>query len=137
MPTIQAFILEGHSDGSKQALIAAATSAVVEAVGAPIDSVRVILSELPPAHFGLAGVAATRYDPVPALFQAFLIAGRTDEQKVRLIAALTASAAVIGVRPDAVRVIIQDIPNTDFGLAGKTAASLGRGVGRAAMRAGT
>ncbi len=69
-----------------------------------------------------------------AIMQVFLIAGRTDAQKVRLIAALTeAAVASIGVQADAVRVIIKDVPNTDFGLAGKTAESLGRGIGRAAM----
>jgi 4-oxalocrotonate tautomerase len=70
-----------------------------------------------------------------AIMQIFLIAGRSDAQKVRLIAALTEAAVTsLGVEPDAVRVIIKDVPNTDFGLAGKTAESLGRGIGRRAMQ---
>ena len=67
--------------------------------------------------------------------QIFLIAGRSDAQKAHLIAALTdAAVTALGVEPDAVCVIIKDVPNTDFGLAGKTAESLGRGIGRLAMQ---
>lgn len=69
------------------------------------------------------------------VIQAFLIAGRTDPQKARLIAALTqAAVSTLAVEPDAVRVIIKDIPNTEFGIGGTTAASLGRGIGRATPR---
>jgi len=136
MPTIQCFIVEGVADSDKQGLIEALTQAVVTTVDAPADSVRVILSELAPAHFGVGGVAVAAGAPQggQALMQAFLIAGRTAEQKARLIAALTAAAAVIGAHPPAVRVLVIDVPNTDFGLGGHTAKSLGRGVGREAMR---
>lgn len=135
MPTIQCFIVEGSSDSDKHQLIAALTQAVVTAVDAPIDSVRVILSELAPSHFGVGGVAVAAGAPQggQALMQAFLIAGRTHEQKVRLIAALTAATTIIGADPAAVRVLIIDVPNTDFGLGGQTAKALGRGVGREAM----
>lgn len=69
------------------------------------------------------------------VIQAFLIAGRTPPQKARLIAALTqAAVATLAVEPDAVRVIIKDIPNTEFGIGGATAASLGRGIGRGTPR---
>lgn len=66
-----------------------------------------------------------------AIIQVLLIAGRTDEQKSRLIAALTdAVVTVLGVAGGEVRVIVRDVPNTDYGIAGKTAKSLGRGTGR-------
>ncbi|MES2259362.1 MAG: 2-hydroxymuconate tautomerase family protein [Pseudomonadota bacterium] len=133
MPTIETFITEGHSDGRKQQLIESLTQAVVTSVDAPADSVRIILTEVPDGNFGVGGKAA-ELNP-QAVLQAFLIAGRTDAQKVELIAALT-DAAVTGLeaRREDVRVIIKDVPNTDFGLGGKTAAALGRGIGRAAMR---
>lgn len=133
MPTIQACIMEGHDDGRKERLIAALTQAVVEAVDAPADSVCVLLNELPRRHFGIAGRAATAQCAPRAVLQAFLIAGRTDAQKARLVEALTAAAAVIGVAPEVVRVFILDLPNTDFGLGGQTAAALGRGIGRAEL----
>jgi 4-oxalocrotonate tautomerase len=66
-----------------------------------------------------------------SVIQVFLIAGRTDEQKSALIAALTdAAVATLGLERSDVRVIIKDVPNTDFGIAGNTAKSLGRGIGR-------
>lgn len=131
MPTIEAFINEGHGDGRKQDLIERLTAAVVAAVDAPADSVRVILTEAPRANIGVGGSPAQAGQ---AVLQAFLIAGRTDAQKVALIAALTGAAvASLGVRAPDVRVFIKDVPNTDFGLGGRTAAALGRGIGRAAM----
>lgn len=66
-----------------------------------------------------------------SVIQAFLIAGRTPEQKARLIAALTqATVSTLSVEPTTVRVIIKDIPNTEFGIGGANASSLGRGIGR-------
>lgn len=55
MPNIEIFIVRGYSDQQKCALIAAATQATVEAINAPIDSVRVWLSEIPASDFGVAG----------------------------------------------------------------------------------
>ena len=135
MPTIQCFIVDGRCDSDRQQLIAVLTEAVVMAIAAPADSVRVILSEVGAGHFGVGGkaVAALPAAGAQAVMQAFLIAGRTAQQKERLIAALTACAVVIGVDPAAVRVLIIDVPNTDFGLGGQTAKALGRGGGRDAM----
>ena len=133
MPTIQAFLLEGAGDVAKQRLISALTSAVVSAVDAPLDSVRIFLTEVNAADFGVGGVPC-RAGTQQVFMQAFLIAGRTVKQKRCLIAALTdAAAGSLDLAPALVRVIVTDVPNTDFGLAGQTAAALGRGVGRAAM----
>lgn len=66
-----------------------------------------------------------------SIIQVTFIAGRTDLQKERLIAALTDAAVnTVGVDRAEVRVILKDIPNTDYGIAGETATSLGRGVDR-------
>ena len=133
MPTIQAFIMEGHADSQKARLIGDLTDAVVTSIDAPIDSVCVILNEIPRANFGIAGVPANAVTPPRAVLQAFLIAGRTDVQKTRLVEALSAAVAAIDVDPAVVRVFIQDLPNADFGLGGRTAAALGRGISRAAL----
>jgi 4-oxalocrotonate tautomerase family enzyme len=134
MPTIQAHIMAGPSGQQKERLIAMLTDAVVEAVDAPIESVCVLIDEVPRAHFGIAGKPATAATPARAVLHAFLIAGRTDAQKVCLIEGLTAAvASAIDVAPGVVRVFVTDLPNTDFGLGGKTALALGRGIGRAAL----
>lgn len=141
MPTIEAFIVEGYSPRQKQQLIESVTSAVVASIEAPPDSVRVILNEVAARDVGIGGKPMRAGAPDPAVpgealavMQVFLIAGRSDAQKARLIAALTDAAVdAQAVERSGVRVIIKDIPNTDFGLAGKTAQSLGRGIDRAAM----
>lgn len=133
MPTIQAFIMEGHPSDQKARLIGRLSNAVVAAIDAPLESVCVILNDIPRDSFGVAGQPATASTPPRAVLQAFLIAGRSDAQKVRLIAALSEAATAIGVDPAVVRVFIQDLPDADFGLGGQTAAALGRGISRAAL----
>jgi 4-oxalocrotonate tautomerase len=49
------FVVEGLSDRQKERLIEALTDATVAAIDAPIDSIRVWLSEIPAKNFGVAG----------------------------------------------------------------------------------
>ncbi|MBB3258362.1 4-oxalocrotonate tautomerase family enzyme [Paraburkholderia bannensis] len=128
MPTLEVYVPASHAETRKAALIEQLTQATVDAIGAPVEAVRILLSELPPSDYGIGGRAASQGTP-PALpvIIAILIAGRTDEQKRALIHALCkTSASVLDTPLDATRVMIKDIPNTDFGLGGKTAKSLGR-----------
>lgn len=60
MPIIQAFLLEGRSEEKKAAFIAAVTEAACVSLGAPRDSVRVIITEMPGENFGIAGESAKR-----------------------------------------------------------------------------
>ncbi|MGF6239373.1 4-oxalocrotonate tautomerase [Paraburkholderia sp. GAS38] len=128
MPTLEVYLAAGHSEASKATLIAGLTQATVDAIDAPAEAVRVLLSELPATHFGIGGKsAASGAGPSLPVIVAILIAGRTDAQKQALIAALSATgAAVLDAPIAATRVIIKDIPNTDFGIGGQTARALGR-----------
>ena len=57
----------------------------------------------------------------------FMLQGRTDEQKKAVIEKVTqAIVEAVSVPAERVRVIIQDIPNTQWGIGGKTARDLGR-----------
>jgi 4-oxalocrotonate tautomerase len=58
MPIIQVNLMEGRSDEQKEALIAALTDATVQSLGAPRDSVRVLLNEMPKTHWGIGGKSA-------------------------------------------------------------------------------
>lgn len=64
MPIVEITLIEGRTDEAKRRLIAKVTDAVVEAIEAPIQSVRVILREIPAAHFGVAGMTKER-PPTP------------------------------------------------------------------------
>lgn len=58
MPIIQVNLMEGRSDEQKEALIAALTEATVQSIGAPRESVRVLLTEMPKTHWGIGGRSA-------------------------------------------------------------------------------
>ena len=58
MPIAQIHIIEGRTDEQKERLIEKMTQAIVEALEAPEQSVRVIITEMPKQHFGIAGKSA-------------------------------------------------------------------------------
>jgi 4-oxalocrotonate tautomerase len=59
--------------------------------------------------------------------QIFLVSGRTEEQMKAVIEKVTdALAEAVGAPRENVRVWIQEVPNTQWGIAGKTAKELGR-----------
>ncbi len=58
MPVIHVHLMEGRSDEMKEALIGAITAAASDTLGAPRDSVRVLLQEVPKSHFGIGGKSA-------------------------------------------------------------------------------
>jgi 4-oxalocrotonate tautomerase len=124
MPTLEVYLPQGYADERKASLIQGLTQATVDAIGAPAEAVRILLSELPASNIGLGGKLTPAALPV---IIAILIAGRTDAQKEALIAHLSETCAgSLDVPLQSTRVFIKDIPNTDFGLGGKTARALGR-----------
>ena len=55
MPLVEITLIEGRPDAKKAALIAKVTDAVVEAIDAPVEAVRVVIREVPAAHWGVGG----------------------------------------------------------------------------------
>jgi len=55
MPLVQVTLVAGRSATQKETLIGSLTDAVVSALGAPRESVRVLLYEVPSAHWGVGG----------------------------------------------------------------------------------
>jgi 4-oxalocrotonate tautomerase len=58
MPFAQIYMLEGRTAEQKRAVIEKVTAALVDAVGAPKESVRVWIHEMPKENWGIAGVSA-------------------------------------------------------------------------------
>lgn len=56
MPLIEVTLVEGRSAAQLRTLVSALTQAAVEAVDAPLESVRVILREVPATHFAAGDV---------------------------------------------------------------------------------
>jgi 4-oxalocrotonate tautomerase len=61
------------------------------------------------------------------IVQIQMLEGRDDEKKRQVIAAVTnALAETLNAAPETVRVVIQEIPKTQWGVGGKTMKELGR-----------
>ncbi len=58
MPFAQIFLVSGRSDEQKKAVIEKVTDALIEAVGAPRENVRVWIQEVPNTQWGIAGKTA-------------------------------------------------------------------------------
>ena len=58
MPFAQIFMIEGRTEDQKRAVIEKVTKALVEAVDAPVGSVRVWITEVPKNNWGISGVSA-------------------------------------------------------------------------------
>ncbi|HEY4277214.1 MAG TPA: 2-hydroxymuconate tautomerase [Conexibacter sp.] len=56
MPLIQVSMVRGRAPEKVQAFIEALTDAAVETIGAPRESVRVLINEIPPQHWAVGGV---------------------------------------------------------------------------------
>ena len=55
MPLAHIFMLQGRSDEQKKAVIEKVTQAIMEAVAAPRENVRVIIQEIPKTQWGIGG----------------------------------------------------------------------------------
>ena len=58
MPFAQIHMMEGRIEEQKRAVIEKVTAALVEAVGAPIETVRVLITEVPKTQWGIGGKSA-------------------------------------------------------------------------------
>lgn len=58
MPFAQIYIIEGRTEDQKRAVIEKVTQALVEALGAPKENVRVWIHDVPKENWGIGGVPA-------------------------------------------------------------------------------
>lgn len=58
MPFAQIYLIEGRTEEQKRAVIEKVTAALCEAVGAPKETVRVMILEVPNTNWGIAGTSA-------------------------------------------------------------------------------
>lgn len=58
MPFAQIYMLEGRTAEQKKAVIEKVTFALMDAVAAPKEAVRVCILEVPKENWGIAGVSA-------------------------------------------------------------------------------
>ena len=63
MPIAQLYILQGRTDEQKERLIREVSEAMSRSIDSPIERVRVIITEMPKSHFGIAGEPASKVRP--------------------------------------------------------------------------
>lgn len=134
MPNLNLYLLEGRTVDEKAVLMQRMTEVVVASIGAPRESVRLFLIELPKAHICVGGrtllaeeAAGLPAQPGGPTVHVFLIAGRSEAQKEALITGLSrVIAETLGISVAPIRIMIFDVANTDFGMNGRTAKAEGR-----------
>ena len=58
MPFAQIHLIEGRTEAQKRAVIERVTQALVEALGAPKENVRVWIHDVPKENWGIGGASA-------------------------------------------------------------------------------
>lgn len=58
MPIVQISILEGRTAEQIETMIHEVTDAIHRSLGAPVESVRVLVDEMPKTHLGIGGKSA-------------------------------------------------------------------------------
>ncbi len=56
MPLCEITLIEGRSPDAKRELMKEVTEAVHRSIGAPMEAIRVVLREVPAAHWAVGGV---------------------------------------------------------------------------------
>jgi 4-oxalocrotonate tautomerase len=64
MPFIQVNILRGRSPEKKERLIREVTDVVSDVLEAPVQSIRVMINEVEPEHWGIAGESVKKRNEV-------------------------------------------------------------------------
>lgn len=55
MPLVEVSLVEGREPSAIRAMVQSVTDAVADAIGAPKDSIRVLVRELPATHWAAGG----------------------------------------------------------------------------------
>jgi len=119
MPILTIKIPTGHSASQKSDLLQGLNNAVLNSLNAPLPSIRILIDEVAPENCMVAGVLGQPN----ALVRVGLIAGRTEELKAALIAQIAqAVEQAIGLSTEHTRVLLEDYPTTDMGVAGGVSA---------------
>lgn len=132
MPNLNIYLPAGIDEARRHVLLRRVTDVVAETLAAPVASIRLFLFEVPASHICVAGIpldaAGADADGLAGpTVHAHLVAGRSEASKAAFIEGVSrVLAEVLDIAVTPVRIMIVDIPNTDFGLGGRTAKALGR-----------
>ena len=124
MPYITITATQPVPADQKKQLIQNTHDAVIETLSVPVQSIRIILHELPEGSYFCAG----QFDVPAIIYDIDMMAGRTEDAKAKLIHRLSQVAhEATSVSFDEVRTRITEFPKENMGMAGGiTAKQAGR-----------
>lgn len=60
MPIAQLYVIEGRTNEQKETLIQEVSEAMARSLDAPMERIRVMITEMPKQHFGIGGQSAKK-----------------------------------------------------------------------------
>jgi 4-oxalocrotonate tautomerase family enzyme len=120
--------LAGPVDGpTKRELLTRTAALFAELTESPIDRIRTQVHELPADSFAVGGVPIADSGEQAPFITLDLLEGRPVEQHTVLIERISALVAeIVGVPVERTRLRINEVPPTDWGIAGVPAATIRR-----------
>lgn len=128
MPIVEYRIVAGrHDDVDVAALLNRSCELLAEVLEAPLDRVRAVAHDIPPARFSVGGTLISDGADEAPYFTFFLLDGRTEEQRARLLAGFTdLIVECLGTPRELVRGGIWIVAPEDWAIAGVPAATARR-----------
>ena len=117
MPIVHVHLRAGRTAAQKKAILDALHAAFVEALRIRPADRNQLLHELPPEHF------ESGHGPDAVFVEASLFAGRSADAKRRLYRLAVDNLERVGVRREAVLIVLHDPPLESWGIRGGQAAS--------------
>ena len=128
MPIVEYRLVAGqHGDEAVARLLRKSCALLSEVLEAPMERVRAVAHEVAPSRFCVGGTLVSDGADEAPYFSFFLLDGRTEEQRARLLAGFTdLIVECLGTPRDLVRGGIWIVAPSDWAIAGVPAATARR-----------
>ena len=128
MPIVEYRLVAGrHDDDAVGELLSRSCALLSEVLEAPMERVRAVAHEIAPSRFCVGGTLVSDGADEAPYFSFFLLDGRTEEQRARLLAGFTELLVeCLGTPRDLVRGGIWIVAPEDWAIAGVPAATARR-----------
>ena len=128
MPIVEYRIVAGrHDDAEVAALLNRSCELLSDVLEAPLERVRAVAHDIPPARFSVGGTLVSDGAEEAPYFSFFLLDGRTTEQRARLLAGFTdLIVECLGTPRELVRGGVWIVAPEDWSIAGVPASTARR-----------
>ncbi|MDE3011009.1 MAG: tautomerase family protein [Pseudomonadota bacterium] len=126
MPVVNFHLVSGQANAAQHAqLLRRATALYADLLAAPVERIRVFITEHPASQFMVGGRLASEGGAPAPFFDCIVMDGRPVEQRHRILAEFTELLVdVLGVDRTVVRGTCRRVDPDDWGIAGQPASVL-------------